>query len=224
MISPSLVELEPPDAVSDSDGSVSGVVRILLAHRQAIVREGTRRILEAEPGYEVIAETVSLATAAPLVSQLTPDVVILGLELDELDSRTYTRHLRTMLTTSHVLVLNDEISPPRLARLGITGWISSTASPVELIAGIRAVAEGRNVTGRPTKIGTGEGSSSGHPTPRELEVLALVERGLTTRAIAEQLQTTPRTIHFHVGNLFTKLGASSRTEMVHLARRRGWLE
>jgi len=61
-------------------------------------------------------------------------------------------------------------------------------------------------------------------TARELEVLTLIERGLTTRAIAEQLQTTTRTVHFHVGNLYAKLGAASRTEMVHLARRRGWLE
>lgn len=218
------MELEPPGTLADSALPPAGILRVLLAHRQAIVREGTRRILEAEPGYQVVAETVSLTTAAPLIAEMRPDVLVLGVEIDQIDTRTYVRQLRNVLTTTRVLVLNDEVSPHRLARLGITGWISSTVSPVELVAGIRAVSEGRSVAGSPTTIGPPEPLRSGHPTPRELEVLALVERGLTTRAIADELQTTPRTIHFHVGNLYTKLGASSRTEMVHLARRRGWLE
>jgi DNA-binding NarL/FixJ family response regulator len=55
-------------------------------------------------------------------------------------------------------------------------------------------------------------------------VLTLVEQGLATRLIAQRLQTTPRTVHFHVRNLFAKLGARSRTEMLHLARRQGGLE
>jgi DNA-binding NarL/FixJ family response regulator len=54
-------------------------------------------------------------------------------------------------------------------------------------------------------------------------VLTLVERGLTTRAIPQRLKTSTRTVHFHVGNLFVKLGARSRTEMVYVARQRGWL-
>jgi DNA-binding NarL/FixJ family response regulator len=218
------VELEPTSVLQGGESSPSVVLRVLLAHRHALVREGTRHILDVEPGYDVVAETLSLATAASLVEELKPDVLILGVDPEELESRTYVRQLRGILATTRVLVLNDAIPPQRLGRLGVTGWMASTASPVEVIAGIRAVAEGRTVSGSPTTIGAREGGLAEHPTPRELEVLALVERGLTTRAIAERLQTTRRTIHFHVGNLFTKLGASSRTEMVHLARRRGWLE
>ena len=217
-------ELEPPGLLEESDASPSIGLRVVLAHRHAIVREGTRRILDLEPGHDIVAETVSLATAAPLIETLKPDVLILGVDPEEVESRTYVRQLRNVLATTRVLVLNDAIPPQRLARLGITGWVASTASPVEVIAGIRAVADGRTVSGTPTTIGDAQSGVPGHPTPRELEVLALVERGLTTRAIAERLKTTPRTIHFHVGNLFTKLGASSRTEMVHLARRRGWLD
>lgn len=98
-----------------------------------------------------------------------------------------------------------------------------SGTPLELVAGNRAAAEGRQVSGSPTMRLINEDPQLGHPTPRELEGLTLIEQGMTTRAIAHQLQTTPRTVHFHVGNLFTKLGARSRTEMVHLARRRGWL-
>jgi DNA-binding NarL/FixJ family response regulator len=133
------------------------------------------------------------------------------------------RQLRSALGRTHVLVLDYGLAPQRLARLGVTAWLAGTASHIELVAGIRAAAAGQTVSGNPTVIGEAAQAES-RPTPRELEVLSLVERGLTTRAIADQLQTTTRTIHFHVGNLFSKLGASSRTEMVHLARRAGWLD
>jgi DNA-binding NarL/FixJ family response regulator len=61
------------------------------------------------------------------------------------------------------------------------------------------------------------------PTPRELEILRLVEQGLTNREMARQFRRSPRAIQFHVSNLFSKLNARSRTELIHLARRRGWL-
>jgi DNA-binding NarL/FixJ family response regulator len=177
-----------------------------------------------EAGFEIVGETVSLAAAAPLVEALKPDIVLLGLGPTEIESRTFVRQLRSLLAGSRVLVLEYGLSPLRLARLGVTAWVGGAASPFELVAGVRAAAQGRAVFGNPTSITEPEGRPPSQPTPRELEVLALVERGLTTRAIAERLQTTPRTVHFHVGNLFAKLGANSRTEMVHLARRRGWLE
>jgi len=199
-------------------------VRIVVALRQALAREGTRRILEAQPGFQVVGETITLATAVPLIDALKPDVVLLGVAPEEIDNRTYVRRLRALLASTPVIVLNDSLPPQRLARLGVTGWIGSSASPPELVAAVRAVAEGRLVAGNPTTIGVLREGAHVHPTSRELEVLALVEQGLTTQAIAEQLKTTRRTVHFHVANLFAKLGANSRTEMVYMARRRGWLE
>jgi len=62
------------------------------------------------------------------------------------------------------------------------------------------------------------------PTPRELEVLRLVEQGLTTGEMARRLQRSNRAIQFHVSNLLSKLGARSRTELIHVARKRGWLD
>jgi DNA-binding NarL/FixJ family response regulator len=216
--------LAPVGDVHVRDQSLSTTLRIMLAHRHALVREGTRRIVEAQPGLEVIAETITLATAVPLIADLKPDLVVLGVSLEEINNRTYVRQLRSVAASTPVVILNEALPPHRLARLGINGWIDNTASPLELVAGIRAVADGKTVAGNPTLVGAFPERLSGHPTPRELEVLALVEQGLTTQAIAEQLRTSRRTVHFHVANLFTKLGANSRTEMVHLARRRGWLE
>ena len=217
-------EQEADSLLSSTDSPPAAVLRVLLAHRHAIVREGTRHILESETGFEVIGETGSLATAQPLVRELQPDVVVLGLDPADIESRTYVRQLRDVLMTTHVLVLDYGTSPRHLARLGVTRWISGTASPVELVTGIRAAAQGMSVSGSPTTVGPREQGLLSQPTPRELEVLTLVEQGFPTRAIAEQLQTTPRTVHFHVGNLFAKLGARSRIEMVHLARRHGWLD
>jgi two-component system NarL family response regulator len=200
------------------------VLRVLLTHPSAIVREGTRHILEEEHDFEIVGESPSIALAASQVEALQPDVLLLGLGPDELESRSYVRALRGVLANARVLVLEHGVPPPHLARIGINAWLAANASPVELVTALRAAAGGRPVSGNPTTIGQAEHAVGMHPTPRELEVLALIEEGLTTRAIAEHLRTTPRTVHFHVGNLFAKLGASSRTEMVHLARRRGWLE
>jgi len=173
-------------------------------------------------GFEILAEAASLPAVVPLIDELKPDVLLLGLNPTDLDNRTLVRQLRAILTRTRVLVLDYGLSSTRLGRLGVTAWLASTASHIELLAAIRAAASGYNSSGNPTIIGD-PGRLSSQPTPRELEVLSLIERGLSTREIADQLRTTPRTVHFHVGNLFAKLGATSRTEMVHLARRRQWL-
>src|SRR5262249_36538746 len=122
MTSASVEYLEPSGVVHSSDSPPRDVLRVILAHRQPLVREGTRHILESQPGYVVVAETVSLATAAPLIEQFKPDVVVLGLETDEIEARTYIRQLRNVLSSTRVLVLNDVIPPQRLARLGVNGW------------------------------------------------------------------------------------------------------
>ncbi len=62
------------------------------------------------------------------------------------------------------------------------------------------------------------------PTPRELEVLRMIEQGLTNREMAGRFQRSTRAIQFHVSNLLSKLGAHSRTELIHVARKRGWLD
>jgi DNA-binding NarL/FixJ family response regulator len=87
-----------------------------------------------------------------------------------------------------------------------------------LIAAIRAVAEGREhgVESPPVLHEA--------PTAREIQVLRLVQEGLKNRAIAERLQTSERTVQFHLTNVFAKLNAASHTEAVHLARKYGWLD
>jgi DNA-binding NarL/FixJ family response regulator len=224
MPSPPTTDPEAPSLLADSEPAPANGVRVVLVHPHAIAREGTRRILESEPGFELVGEAPSLVAAVPLIDATTPDVVVLALDPKDVDNRGYVRHLRTLLLNCRVLVLDYGLLPTRLEGLGVTSWVSGTASPLELVAGIRATAEGRPVSGYPTTIGEQEGVPRSGLTPREREVLTLVERGMTTRQIANELRTTPRTVHFHIGNLFTKLGASSRTELVHLARRRGWLE
>lgn len=158
----------------------------------------------------------------PLVELVRPDVVLLALEPADGESRAQARQLRSLLDATRVLVLEHGLSAQRLNRLGVTAWVGATSSPIELVAAVRATAEGRSVYGNPTSISERDSDVARQPTPREREVLTLVEQGLATRAIADRLQTTPRTVHFHIGNLYTKLGASSRTEMVYLARQRGW--
>lgn len=211
-------------APPSSEPTAQPRLRVLLAHRQPIVREGTRTILESNEGLEIVGESASLTSALPLIPALQPDVLVLGLDPAEVESRGFVRQVRSVQALTRVLVLDSGVPTRLLAQLGVSGWIASTASTVELVTAIRAAAAGHHIAGNPTLITTPPDGVRVVPTPRELEVLTLIEQGLPTRAIARELQTTARTIHFHVGNLYAKLGAHSRTELVYLARRQGWLD
>jgi two-component system response regulator DesR len=107
-----------------------------------------------------------------------------------------------------------------MARLGVDGFLSKTTAAGQLIGAIRAAHAGERTAVREA---TRECGGLEEPTSRELDVLHLVAEGRRNREIAEHLCTSERTVEFHLGNLFRKLSARSRTEVVRCARERGWL-
>jgi DNA-binding NarL/FixJ family response regulator len=218
----------PNGAVLDA-AHVKRRVRVLLADDHALMREGTRRLLEAQPRFEVIAETADGPETVRLTRELQPDVVLLDLNMPSMTGAEVVRSLRASHSEASIVVLTGFGSDVEaMLRLGARGFLSKTVSSAELFTALDAVAAGGTYVQadlrRSTDASVSAGDSSGPiATQREMDVLRLVASGLQNDPIARRLNTTERTVRFHLENLFRKLGATSRTDLVNRARQAGWL-
>jgi DNA-binding NarL/FixJ family response regulator len=211
------------------NGDESNRIRLLLADDHTITREGTRRLLEAEAGFEVVGEAADGEEAIRLCQQLRPTVLILDVAMPGLNGVQVAQRVRELLKETRIIVLtgfDNEQYAATLLQLGVNGYLSKSVSSRELVSAVRTVAKGgchiQTLSTR-NKDSLTTASSKDTPTPREREVLSLVAEGQRNRNIALSLQISERTVQFHIAQLFAKLDAASRTELVCSARRHGWI-
>jgi DNA-binding NarL/FixJ family response regulator len=216
--------------VSADDGT--DTTRVVIADDHAVVRRGTRQMLEhAEAGIVVVGEAADGHDAVRMVEELLPDVAILDIGLPGLNGIEATRHIKEAHPSVGVLVLTVQDADEyvwRSIQAGASGYLLKDADDDELVDAVRIVAAGGArldpavTDGVLARLRRGENEGPGAVlTTRETEVLRLAARGLSNRAIGEKLEISPRTVEVHMGNLFEKIGATSRTEAVVLAARRG---
>jgi len=205
--------------------AASPLIRIVLADRRGMEREGIRRILEAEEDLSVVGEAGELEEAAQVARSLRPDVLVLDVTMGPVPmDRLIERFAAILPPERYVLLTDDEQEQyEALAEAGVRSVLPKTASVRDLIAAIRAVHYGHRIRPSPSLALPGEWGRDA-PTRRELEVLRLAAQGRSTREIADELAIAERTVEFHLGHTFEKLGARSRTEAIHLARQRGWID
>jgi len=208
------------------------MIRVLLVDDQQLVRAGMRRILSPRAGFEVVGECSDGDEVEAAVGALQPDVVLMDIRMKHVDGVEATRRLRTRSDAPPVLVLttfdDDELLSGAL-RAGAAGFQLKDAPAEELIRSTRVVAEGGAwldpaVTGRvlasyrvTSSVPAGNGGVAERLTeltPRELEVLRLVGRGLSNGEIAEQLYIGEVTVKSHIGHIFTKLGLRDRAAAI----------
>jgi len=210
-----------------ADNAVSGPIGILLADARTLFREALRLLLDAQPDLEVIAEVGDGVRAIALARRLQPEILLLDRAVGGTTAFDVARLLGEEDT--RIVVLTSDPDPhevPQLLRLGVKGYLSTTASSFELFGALRAVHTGRlyvqaeyaAVMGALTAT-----SARDIPTRRQLEVLRLTAEGLPDREIAARLCITERTVRFHLSDLFGKLRATSRTHLVRRAHARGWV-
>jgi len=213
-------------------------LRVLIVDDQALVRAGFRMILEAEQDIEVVGEAADGIEAIAEAGRLEPDVVLMDVRMPELDGIEATRRLLSngavetkvvMLTTFDM----DEYVYDAL-RAGASGFLLKDVPPEQLVDGIRSVANGDallapSITRRLIEefVRAAPAQANVRPagldelTPREVEVLQLIARGLSNAEIAKELFVSETTVKTHVAHVLMKLDLRDRVQAVVLAYESG---
>ena len=212
-------------------------IKILIADDHAVVREGTRRILEQERDLEVVAEAGDGDEAVRLATTFRPDVAILDIAMPRLDGIEATRQIKSSCPSTTVLILtayDDDQFIFSLLEAGAAGYLLKSIRGRELVDAVRAVHAGESVLHPSVArkvlnrfMPTGDKAREQEPgdvlSEREMDILRLAARGLSNQDIADKLCLSVRTVQGHLGHIFNKLQVSSRTEAVVRALKKGWV-
>jgi DNA-binding NarL/FixJ family response regulator len=204
-------------------------IRVLVADDHPPLRLGLRALLERRPEVQVVAEAGDGETALAMLETLQPDVAILDIRLPRRDGLALAREIRRRGWPIRILLLSaydDEALIREAMAVGVEGYLLKSEGLEAIAAAVQSVARG--LTAFSPEIlararGLPERGREGL-TEREREILELVAEGLTNRAIAQRLGLSPRTVEYHLGQIFQRLGVSSRAAAVKEAMRRGWLQ
>ena len=218
-----------------SDDDLNTPITILIADDHVLVREGTRRLLEAEPDLRVVAEAGDGAAAVAEAVRLKPDVVIMDIAMPVMNGIEATRQIKARMPQLAVLALtahDDMQYVMKLLDAGAAGFLLKDVRGRELVEAVRAVHRGDTtlhpaIEARAQRLAAERRAVTEERAPlsdREMEVLQEAARGLPNKDIARRLSLSVRTVHTHLGNIFSKLGVGSRTEAVLLALRNGWID
>jgi DNA-binding NarL/FixJ family response regulator len=211
------------------------VITVLIVDDQPLQRLGFRMLLESNPDTDVVGEAATGVEAVRRTTELRPDVVLMDVRMPGMDGIEATRRIVDAGGRSRILMLTtfdlDEYVHSAL-RAGASGFLLKDAHPEELLAGIRAVAEGdaviapaltrrlldafaQHLNSRPRQ---------GHAdvrlntlTEREREILVAIGHGWTNGEIAERLVLSESTVKTHVGRVLAKIGARDRVQAVIFA-------
>jgi two-component system response regulator NreC len=202
-------------------------ITVLLADDHAVVRQGLKAILGAEPDIRLAGEAADGQDAVRLAERVEPDVLVLDLMLPGLNGFEVTRLVRKRVPRTRVVILTIHSDPAYAAealRAGATGYVAKDADAAELIAAVRAAAAGERFLSPPLPEAALGGGKPADPydalTPREREVLQLTAEGLTAAAIGTKLHISVRTVETHRGHVMQKLGLKNQKEMVRYALQR----
>ena len=201
--------------------------RILLADDHAIMRMGLCAILGKQPDLEVVGEAEDGEEAVARTRALRPDVVIMDLMMPKLDGAAATATIHAELPETKILILTTFGAADSLAHAlqnGAAGALLKSAPNAELITALRAIAAGRRIVAPDIQRILRENPPSEELTPRQLEILEQMTRGLTNADIARVLGISEPRVKEHVLTILSKLGAANRTEAVALALRKQLLK
>jgi len=219
-----------------AEDEVTKTIRVILADDHAVVRQGIRRFLEEDPVIDVVAEASDGDEAVRTVEEQRPDVAVLDIRMPEVTGVEATRRIKENVPDTRVLILTAYDDDPyvfALLEAGADGYVLKTASADDLIEAVRTVYRGQSalspqVASKVVQQATGRRPAGAADqieplTPREIDVLRLVARGMTNREAGRELGISHRTVQGHLASTYDKLHVNSRTEAVTEALKRGWI-
>lgn len=213
-----------------------GGVRIVVCDDHALFREGLSRILESEPGCEVVGKAADGGELVELAVETRPDVILLDVVMPGMDGIDAARALRKRKVPARIIMLSafdEERFVLDAWKTGIHGYILKDTATSELVRAVRCVAEGEVWVGegflcrvmekyRAAVEGKEEPVvGPGGLTPREVDVLKLVASGLRNKEIAARLFISEKTVKVHLTHIYQRLGLDDRVEVALYAIRHG---
>jgi DNA-binding NarL/FixJ family response regulator len=207
------------------------MIRVLIADDQPLMRQGFAMILGAQPDITVVGEAADGTTAVQRASDLTPDVIMMDIQMPGMDGITATRELRGC----KVLILTTFGSDDHVAqalRAGASGFLLKDATPEQLVHAVRIVAGGDALLDPAVTRALIRRALPALTTPeraprfealsaRETEVLRLIAQGMTNTEIAALLMVSEATVKTHVSRMLTKLNLRDRVQAVVAAYQHG---
>ncbi|MBS3783540.1 MAG: response regulator transcription factor [Anaerolineae bacterium] len=213
-------------------------IRVLLADDHAVVRQGTRELLEREEGINVVAEASDGKKAVQKAIKERPDVVVMDFAMPELNGIEATRQIKAVAPGIAILVLTAYDSDQYIfafLEAGAAGYLLKDVQVDELVDAIRAVHAGESILhpaiarkvinrfAQPEQQPHVVRAPLDQLTERELQVLKMAAKGMSNREISQELTISVRTVQTHLTNIFNKMGVGSRTEAVVHALRKNWI-
>ena len=207
--------------------SHAGTIRVVLVDDHAVIRAGLAQLIATAEDIEVVGQAGDGAEAVEQARALTPDVVLMDLQMPGVDGVSATREIVSSGLGVDVLVLTSYSDNERILDAldaGAVGYLLKDADPDDVLSGVRAVARGESpIHPKAARALLGARSAGGRPqlTAREVEVLQLVRDGLANKQIARQLEISERTVKAHLTSAFSRIGVSDRTQAALWAQRNG---
>jgi two-component system response regulator NreC len=212
-------------------------IKLLIADDHAILRQGLRRILEAEPDMAVVGEAATGIDAVKRAKQLKPDVVIMDISMPDQDGIESMRQI-VKAVSSRVLILTVHLEHQVISEAvsaGAAGYLAKDSVDHELISAVRTIVHGgtvlsSNVSKRLAESSQNSGGAGSAPrsiealTSREREVFLLLAEGNSPSEVATSLFVSPKTVHTHRQHIMEKLGLRTTTELIRFALRQGLIK
>ena len=208
-------------------------IRVLLADDHAVVRQGFKMILSAQPDMEIVGEAGNGREAVELAEQLRPDIVVMDVAMPELNGIEATRRLAASVPHARVVALSmhkDSVYVREILRAGARGYLLKDSVAADLVSAIRAVARGEGYLSPAVSNAVLDDYRRHVTNPidlltsREREVLQMLAEGKTNKEIAVVLNLSVYTVDAHRGRIMEKLNVHSINELVRFAVRNGLID
>jgi DNA-binding NarL/FixJ family response regulator len=223
-------------AGDDAPGEATEILRVVLADDHAVVREGLKALVNAQPDMRVVGEAADGEAAWRAAKELVPDVLVIDLSMPVMGGADATARVRRDCPSVKVLALTvheEQLYLTQLLRAGASGYVLKRAAAAELVRAVRSVASGGTyvdpsltatlVAGYLDAERAAEQPEHAALSDREREVLLRIARGFSNKEIAAELGLSVKTVETYKARMAEKLGLRTRVDIVRYAAQRGWL-